>query len=164
MQAVVPAPDGGYPGANTAEGKNALLSLTTGGFNTAVDWLSMRSAVGVSALVNNTSDNGNIALGFSAGNAVGHNMQGEPESVRYEQINAMLLNEFLREHRKNEEQNSKIESQAGKIQEQETIIAELKSAMKALAATVNEQASQLQKVSAQLEKTQSATRLVAENP
>jgi hypothetical protein len=95
---------------------------------------------------------------------VGHNMKGEPESVRYEQINAMLLNEFLKEHRKNEAQNNKIESQAGKIQEQETIIAELKSGMKALAATVNEQASQLQKVSAQLEMTELATRLVAENP
>jgi hypothetical protein len=54
---------------------------------------------------------------FPPGNAVGHNMKGEPESVRYEQINAMLLNEFLKEHRKNEAQNSKIESQAGKIQE-----------------------------------------------
>ena len=35
-QAVNPAPDGGYPGGNTAEGKNALLSLTTGTYNTAV--------------------------------------------------------------------------------------------------------------------------------
>ena len=36
-QAVVPAPDGGYPGGNTAEGKrSALLSLTTGTYNTAV--------------------------------------------------------------------------------------------------------------------------------
>jgi hypothetical protein len=31
---------------------------------------------------------------------VGRNRQGQPESVRYEQINAMLLNEFLKEHRK----------------------------------------------------------------
>ena len=31
---------------------------------------------------------------------VGHNREGLPESVRYEQINAMLLNEFLKEHRK----------------------------------------------------------------
>jgi hypothetical protein len=31
-QAVSPPPDGGYPGGNTAEGQNALLSLTTGGF------------------------------------------------------------------------------------------------------------------------------------
>ena len=29
-QAVSPPPDGGYPGNNTAEGQNALLSLTTG--------------------------------------------------------------------------------------------------------------------------------------
>ena len=29
-QAVIPAPDGGYPGQNTAEGQSALLSLTTG--------------------------------------------------------------------------------------------------------------------------------------
>ena len=37
---------------------------------------------------------------------VGRNREGQPESVRYEQINAMLLNEFLKEHRKNEEQRS----------------------------------------------------------
>jgi hypothetical protein len=35
-QAVVPAPDGGYPGFNTAEGTNALFSLTTGIWNTAI--------------------------------------------------------------------------------------------------------------------------------
>ena len=61
--------------------------------------------------------------------------EGKPYSVRYDQVNAMLLNEFLKEHRKNEEQ--------------EKTIAELKSGMAALAATVKEQASQIQKVSAQ---------------
>ena len=35
-QAVVRSPDGGYPGGNTAEEQDALLSLTTGGINTAV--------------------------------------------------------------------------------------------------------------------------------
>jgi hypothetical protein len=35
-QAVVPPPDGGYPNLNTAEGQNALLSLTTGQWNTAL--------------------------------------------------------------------------------------------------------------------------------
>ncbi|PYL44807.1 MAG: hypothetical protein DMF40_16655, partial [Verrucomicrobia bacterium] len=35
-QAVTPAPDGGYPNHNTAEGDNALLSLTTGANNTAI--------------------------------------------------------------------------------------------------------------------------------
>ena len=368
-KAVVPPPDGGYPGANTAEGQNALLNLTTGGFNTAVGWLSLHSettgsfntavgaatlfrnnanentaigigallsntsgfgntatgafalfsntgsadnpnqpsgdpgslntangdralfssttgtlntaiganalfenttgsgntAVGTSTLVNSTTGNGNIALGFSAGNAVniasnviaigtlgqdvsnscfigqiytniqpqvgtdpdlvtinsdgklgranvssrrykhdikpmhkaseaiyalkpvsfryhkqydvsqtiafgliaeevaevnsdlvGHNREGQPESVRYEQINAMLLNEFLKEHRKGEEQDRKIE-------EQQTTIAELKAEMKTLAATVNEQASQLRRVSAQLEMANPA-KMIAENP
>ena len=77
---------------------------------------------------------------------VGRNSRGEPESVRYEQINAMLLNEFLKEHRKNEEQ--------------EKTIAELKSGMTALAATVKEQAAQIQKVSAQLEASKPAPQVV----
>ena len=53
-QAVSPAPDGGYPGGNTAEGQNALFSLTTGEFNTAV---------GFFALDNNTTGSFNTALG-----------------------------------------------------------------------------------------------------
>ncbi len=43
LHAVVPPPDGGYPGGNTAEGEDALLNLTTGTFNTAVGWVSLRS-------------------------------------------------------------------------------------------------------------------------
>lgn len=43
VQAVVPPPDGGYPGDNTAEGQDALLSLTTGRFNTANGWLALRN-------------------------------------------------------------------------------------------------------------------------
>jgi hypothetical protein len=61
---------------------------------------------------------------------------GKPYTVRYDQVNAMLLNEFLKEHSKNEEQ--------------EKTIAELKSGMTALAATMKEHAAQIQKVSAQL--------------
>src|SRR5437867_8204673 len=69
-QAVMPAPDGGYPGGNTAEGQNALLSLTTGGFNTAVGFLSLRTntvgafntAVGAGTLLSNTADQ-NTAMG-----------------------------------------------------------------------------------------------------
>src|SRR3954452_8483473 len=74
---------------------------------------------------------------------VGRNRQGQPECVRYEQINAMLLNEFLREHRRGEEQDCK-------IQKQETTIAALASEIRSLATMVNDQASELRKVSAQL--------------
>ena len=63
-QAINPPPDGGYPGGNTAEGQNALLSLTSGTFNTAVGFLSLRNdtkgqfntAVGAGALFANIGD------------------------------------------------------------------------------------------------------------
>jgi hypothetical protein len=369
IQAVVPPPDGGYPGGNTAEGQNALFNLTSGGFNTAVGWVSLHSdttgsfntalgagtlfrtngdentgvgtaallsnstgirntatgafalfsntgpvnrpdrpngefgsfntangyqtlfnnteggantAIGYRALINNTSGfgntaigtgslgnnstgNGNIALGGTAGNAVtnadeviaigtgganvsnscfigqiytniqpqvgidpdlvtinsngrlgranvssrrykhdiqpmhtaseaiyalkpisfryhkrydqtqtiafgliaeevaevnpdlvGRNAEGQPESVRYEQINAMLLNEFLKEHRKGEEQDCK-------IQKLETTIAELRSEIRNMATMMNKQPSELRKVSAQLQM-DNAVRMIAENP
>src|SRR5881409_1373505 len=57
-QAVVPAPDGGYPGGNTAEGQNALFSLNIGLDNTAI---------GEGALKNNTTGSKNTALGDGAG-------------------------------------------------------------------------------------------------
>jgi hypothetical protein len=56
-RAVVPAPDGGYPGANTAEGTNALFSLTTGINN---------NALGFQALFHNTGGRNNTAEGFRA--------------------------------------------------------------------------------------------------
>jgi hypothetical protein len=63
-QAVSPPPDGGYPGGNTAEGQNALLSLTTGGYNTAVGFFSVRNntegsfntATGAGTLLANSAD------------------------------------------------------------------------------------------------------------
>jgi len=73
-----------------------------------------------------------------------HNNKGQAESVRYELVNAMLLNEFLKEHRRGEEQDCK-------IHEQETTIAELRSQIQSLAAMVNEQTSELRKVSAWIE-------------
>jgi hypothetical protein len=71
--AVVPPPDGGYPGGNTAEGQSALLNLTTGGFNTAVGFVSLRSdttgsfntGVGAGTLFANNADN-NTATGAAA--------------------------------------------------------------------------------------------------
>jgi Chaperone of endosialidase len=73
-QAVTPAPDGGYPGGNTAEGANALLSRTTGGFDTAIGAASLLSlttggsntAVGTNSLRLDTSGGANTAVGVSA--------------------------------------------------------------------------------------------------
>ena len=72
-QAVVPPPDGGYPKFTTAEGQNALFSLTTGAANTAVGWFSLFSdteasfntATGAGTLLFNTAD-GNTAFGAAA--------------------------------------------------------------------------------------------------
>src|SRR5712664_2489830 len=63
-QAVVPPPDGGYPGGNTAEGQSALLSRTTGQYNTAVGIYSILSltdgsfctGVGAGTLLSNNGD------------------------------------------------------------------------------------------------------------
>jgi hypothetical protein len=85
-QAVSPPPDGGYPGGNTAEGQNALLSLTSGTLNTAVGSFSLRSvragnlntATGAGALFANTGDQ-NTATGAEAllSNTTGTNNTGD---------------------------------------------------------------------------------------
>jgi hypothetical protein len=73
VSAVSPAPNGGYPGGNTAEGQNALFSLTTGAFNTAAGFLSLRSdtvgafntGIGAGTLLANIGDE-NTATGAGA--------------------------------------------------------------------------------------------------
>jgi len=72
-RAVIPPPDGGYPGGSTAEGQEALLSLTTGVQNTAVGFLSLKTdttgsyntAIGSGTLRWNNAD-GNTATGTFA--------------------------------------------------------------------------------------------------
>src|SRR6266853_3452747 len=74
IQAVNPAPDGGYPGFNTAEGTDALFSLTGGTENTALGADALyynaggigNTAVGHSTLLSNTSGNDNTAIGALA--------------------------------------------------------------------------------------------------
>ncbi len=75
---------------------------------------------------------------------------GEIYSVRYEAVNAMLLNEFFKEHRKVEKLTN--DFQATVAQQQREI--------SALAPTVKEQAAQIQKVSAQLEASKPAPQVV----
>jgi len=77
---------------------------------------------------------------------VARDAQGKLYTVRYDAVNAMLLNEFLKEHRK--------------VEEQEHTIAQLKAGMEALTATVKEQASKIQKVNDQLTLTKPAPQMV----
>jgi len=81
---------------------------------------------------------------------VARDEEGKIVTVRYQAVNAMLLNEFLKEHRK--------------VQEQEATIAQLKKDFRAtvaqLATRLDEQAAQIQKVSAQLEAGKPAPQVV----
>jgi len=87
---------------------------------------------------------------------VTRNDKGEVETVRYEAVNAMLLNEFLKEHRK--------------VEQQEAIITQVKSTSAKQEATIAKQQKQiealtmgLQKVTDQLELSKPAPRTVSNN-
>jgi hypothetical protein len=88
-QGVIPSPDGGYPGGNTAEEQSALLNLTSGTCNAAVGLFTL------------------------------------------DQVNATLLNEFLKEHKN--------------IEDQQVTTAEFKKEIAALTATLQEQAAQIRR-------------------
>jgi uncharacterized coiled-coil protein SlyX len=87
-------------------------------------------------------------------NLVGRNRAGQPESVRYEQINAMLLNEFLKEHHRVETQQATIAELKSAVAQQQKSFAQQEAQIQALT-------SGLQKVSAQIEKSTPAPQLVS---
>jgi hypothetical protein len=74
--------------------------------------------------------------------------EGRPYSVRYEQVNAMLLNEFLKEHKTVQELKATVALQR---QDFEATTAQQQKEIQALTASLKEQAAQIQKVSAQVE-------------
>jgi hypothetical protein len=90
--------------------------------------------------------------------------EGKPYSVRYDQVNTMLLNEFLKEHRKVEKQQATIAALKSTVAQQrkdfEVTATEQQKEIQALIASVKEQASQIQKVSAQLEASNPAPQVV----
>jgi hypothetical protein len=79
--------------------------------------------------------------------------QGKPYTVRYEAVNAMLLNEFLKEHRKVEQLEATIMQQQQDFQKQ----------IQALTARLNAQESQLRRVSEQVQESKPAPQLVADS-
>ena len=78
------------------------------------------------------------------------NEKGQVNSVRYDQVNAMLLNEFLKEHQK--------------VQEQQAAIAQLRQEMETVVVMLKEQESQIQGFSARIEMSKPATSVVLNNP
>jgi uncharacterized coiled-coil protein SlyX len=272
-QAVSPAPDGGYPGGNTAEGQNALFSITTGGNNTGAGWFSLKSdttgsfntgigvALGYGAGSNTTTGSNNVYIGagmqgvagesnacymasifgqtsasgipvlINSGGKLGtttssrrfkediksmdnasdvvlalkpvtfgynkdidpHGVpqfgllaedvekvnpdlivrdgEGKPYGVRYDQVNAMLLNEFPKEDRKVEEQQATITQLISDSATQEATIAQLRSTMaqqqkgmEVVTKRLKEQAAQIQKVSAQVELGKPAAQTAVNGP
>jgi len=155
---------------NTATGFRSLGSVTTGNFNTAIGAGALfkrfknaikpmdRASEAVLALKpvsfhyksdnTNTPQFGLIAEEVAAVNPdlVVRDENGEIYSVRYDAVNAMLLNEFLKEHRKNNEQ--------------EATIAQLKRHSAEQRHQIETLTAGLQKVSDQLELSQPAPRTV----
>jgi hypothetical protein len=78
-------------------------------------------------------------------NLVARDAKGEVYTVRYEAVNTMLLNEFLKEHRR--------------VETQQAMIAELKNEIETLVAHVREQDTKIQKVSERIELSRPATNL-----
>jgi endosialidase-like protein len=81
---------------------------------------------------------------------VAHGKDGENTTVHYEKVNAMLLNEFLKEDKK--------------VEELQKTVAQQQKGMEVLTAQLKEQATQIQKVSAQLEMSNSAAKVAVNKP
>jgi hypothetical protein len=94
---------------------------------------------------------------------VARDAQGKVFTVRYEAVNAMLLNEFLKEHRTVEELKADGAKQEATIEKQEATITQLKAGIESLAASLKKQEAQIQKVSAELEMSKPAPRTVDNN-
>ena len=78
---------------------------------------------------------------------VAHDSEGKIYTVRYEAVNAMLLNEFIKEHHQ--------------VQELKATAAQQQKEIQTLTASVKAQAAQIQKVSDKLELSKSAPRTVS---
>jgi len=92
---------------------------------------------------------------------------GKVSTVRYEAVNAMLLNEFLKEHRKVEEQDRRLQKQEATIASQQkefqSAVAQQRKEIQLLRASLAEQAAQIQKVGAQLEVSKAVPKSVSNN-
>jgi uncharacterized coiled-coil protein SlyX len=91
-------------------------------------------------------------------------------TVRYDAVNVMVLNEFLKEHKKVDEQQATIRqletnaaTQKATISELKSVVAQQQKGLELLSAQVREQAGKIQKVSAQLDLTKPSLGVAANN-
>ena len=91
---------------------------------------------------------------------VARDAKGNTYTVRYEAVNAMLLNEFLKEHRKMQQQEETITQIKSTLAKQEAIIAQQQKEIRVVSASLKEQASRIEKVSAQFQASKPASKLV----
>jgi len=87
---------------------------------------------------------------------VSRDRDGKPYTVRYEAVNAMLLNEFLKAHQK-------IEEQEHTIAQLKSTVAQQQKAMEAVIARLKEQDQKMQKVREQLELSHAMTQTAQNN-
>src|SRR5262249_31157238 len=87
--------------------------------------------------------------------------EGKPYTVRYEAVNAMLLNEFLKEHRKVEQEALKNRQQEATISELRSALAQQQAEIAIVSKTLKDQAAQIGKVNAKLATNESPQQLVA---
>jgi trimeric autotransporter adhesin len=87
---------------------------------------------------------------------VTHDAKGELSTVRYEAVNAMLLNEFLKEHKK-------VEEQQATITELKSTVAQQQKGLQTVITRLEQQTAQIQKVSAQLEASKPALQIAVNN-
>ena len=83
--------------------------------------------------------------------------EGKPYSVRYDHVNAMLLNEFLKEHKK-------VQEQQATIAELKVTVAQQQKGMESVTAQLKGQAAQIQKVSAQVKMNRLAQQVAMVQP
>lgn len=76
--------------------------------------------------------------------------QGKPYSVRYEAVNAMVLNEFIKQHRKVQNLERDSRAQAATNEELQSAIAQQREAIQSLTASLKQQASQMHRLSERL--------------
>jgi hypothetical protein len=91
---------------------------------------------------------------------VARDEQGKPYTVRYEAVNAMLLNEFLKEHKAFVEEQRKVQELESTVARQEAVAANQEVAFARQQKQIEALTAGLQKVSAQLELNKSAPRTV----